>query len=300
MFELGNVISVSVYILYLLIVCISSYLAFILVTTENERKRYRTKIQRELSQQKNRIKENAEESNFAKKLKEAGSPFQVTAFRYQLFRWGFIAAIFSYYVVNPIIQRSEFNSLVLALVIAITLITSPGFNFSLTNYLLQQLTLLRNKRKQTELFTLFDMLQAELTSLNQEQEINVYNLLKECIPYFEYIDTAIMKYLHLWKHNPQKAKEQLSLEIGGEDAEALSNILYKIDETSKEHAIEILKGASQIFSASYFEGGNRKKEKKNMMVHAFFFSVNLLTIVWLLVMIVSMFTDLLNVTNIKN
>lgn len=300
MFGSGNVISASVYIFYLLIVCLSSYLAFIFVTTENERKRYRTKIQKELSQQKERIKVNAEESNFAQKLKEAGNPFHITAFRYQLFRWGFIVAIFTYYVIIPIIQSAELNSLVLALIIAITLLTSPGFNFSITNYLLQQLTLLRNKRKQTELFTLFDMLQAELTSLNQEQEINVYNLLKECVPYFEYIDTAIMKYLHLWKHDPQKAKEQLALEIGGEDAEALSNILYKIDETSKEHAIQIIRGASQVFSASYFEGGNRKNEKKNMMVHAFFFSVNLLTIIWLLVMIVSMFTDLLNVTNIKN
>lgn len=300
MFETGDVINVLVYFIYLLLVCISSYLAFLFVTTGDERKRFRTKIQKELRLQKEKMVVSAEKTAFADKLKIAGNPFHLTAFRFQTIRWSLIVAILFYYVVIPIIQSSELNSLVLAFVIALVLLTSPGLNFSLTNYLLQQLILLQNKKKQTELFTLFDMLQAELTSLNDKQEINVYNLLKECIPYFEYIDTAIIKYLHFWKHNPIKAKEQLAIEIGGGDAEALSNILYKIDETSKEQAIEILKGASKVFSTSYFEGGNRKNEKKSMLVHSFFFSVNLLTIVWLLVMIVSMFTDLLSVTNIKN
>lgn len=296
-----TILDLAMYFIYFVTVIFSCYVAYITVTTQTERKRYRTKIQQEVSNQREKIITKSENSPISSTFNAAGNPLKLTFLRFQIIRWGLILTLIVYYIVLPFIQTNEINMMVITAIFSLAFFTSPGLpKGSVSLFILNELIKMRSKKKQMELFTLFDMLQAELNSLNNEQEINVYNLLKDCIPYFDYIDTAIIKYLHLWKHDPQRAKEVLAEEIGGEDAETLSNILFKIDDTTKEHAIEILSGASKIFSASYFEGGNRKNEKKNVFVNTLFFGVNLLIIVWLIVMVVSMFSELLEGTNITN
>lgn len=287
-----------VYSCYFFLILYASYFMYGLITTTTERKRFRTRIQRELQKRKTRMILKAEETNFAMKLEQAGRPLALTAFRYQLARWAILFSLGVYYIFLPFASKFEVNLIVLAFIIALFILSSPQLRFSIPHYVLDQLLILRNKKKHQELFTLFDMLQAELTSLAEGQQINVYNLIKDCVQYFDYIDGALIKFLHAWKYSPQGAKHILATEIGGEDAETLSNILYKIDETSKEQAIEILHGASQVFSVAYFEGGNRKKEKKFVLLDAFFFSVNMLTIAWLLFIVVSMFTHLLDTTHL--
>lgn len=286
-----------VYSCFFLLVLYAAYFMYEEITTQTERKRFRTRIQRELYKRKARLVLKSEETTLAVKLKNAGNPLGITAFRYQFLRWSVLLTLLIYYIAVPFVATFQVNLLVIALLFALFLFSSPHLRFSLPHYVLDQLIILRNKKKQQELFTLFDMLQAELTSLSEDQEINVFNLIRECVQYFDYIDTALIKFLHVWKYSPQSAKNTLAAEIGGEDAETLSNILFKIDETSKEQAIQILQGASQIFAATYFEGGNRKKEKRFVLLDAFFFSVNLLIIAWLLLIVVSMFTHLLDSTN---
>ncbi|WP_202078158.1 hypothetical protein [Caldalkalibacillus salinus] len=291
-------IPITTYIIYSTVVLVATLKMYQFLTTETERKRYRTKIQRVVDERKYEMIKKAEQTSLEKKLKRAGVPSIINAFRFQVCRWTVISTLCVYYVILPSIDQHSVPMSSLLGVVTLLILSSPSLRFSLTNYLLDQLRLFRERKKHQELFTLFDMLQAELTSLTEGQEINVYNLIRESVPYFQYINHALLKFLYTWKYDPRLAKTQFSTEVGGEDAETLSNILYKIDDTSKEDAIQILKGASKVFSVSYFEGGNRKKEKRFILIDTFFFCVNLLTIAWLLLMIVTMFTDLLETTNL--
>lgn len=294
------ILNITMYFLYFLIVFVSVYVSYILTTTQKERKRHRTRLQYEFYQQKEKVINRSESSILSKKLYEAGNPLNLNSFRFQIIRWSLILSITIYYLIIPYLKNESISLLLIAFIIAIVLVSSTILpKGSLTIFILDEVIKIRNKKKQIELFTLFDMLQAELTSLNDGQEVNVYNLLKDLVPYFDYIDIALIKYLHLWKNDPIKAKEALAMEIGGEDAERLSDILYKIDDTTKEHAINIIQGASKLFSTGYYERGNRKSEKKNTFLYIYFFAVNLLILIWVVVLVVIMYTDLLNSTNIK-
>lgn len=286
------------YTIYLLLVIVSSYQMYEGHTTKQERKSHRTRIAREIEERREKMVEKSARTTFASKLEAAGNPLLLTAFKFQIIRYTAFALIVIYYVIIPLIAHGHLALTAFGLAALLFVVTSPGLNISLTNVALNKVIEFHNRRKHIELFTLFDMLKAELKSLNDNQHVNVYHLLNDSMPYFDYINNGIMKFLRYWKTNPDQARKAFAEEIGGDHAEQLASILFKLDETSRNYAVEIIDGASKVFSTDYFESMNRRTEGKSITFNVLFFGVNILTLIWLVVMVVSMFSSTFKNTNI--
>lgn len=284
-------------VIYILLVLLAAHQMYTAMTSQQERKSRRTRVQKQIKEKRKKLMEKTEKTAFANQLDSAGNPLSLTAFRFQVFRYGLFAAFTIYYVIAPSIFNERLAIEPLGIIAFLFIATSPRLNISLTNIALNKVISIHNRKKHIELFTLFDMLKAELKSLSPTQHVNVYHLLNDNTPYFESINKGIMKFLRYWKTNPAKAKAAFAEEIGGEHAEQLANILFKLDETSKKYAIEIIDGASKVFSTDYFESANRRTEGKSITFNVLFFGVNILTLVWLIVMVVTMFSSTFSNTN---
>lgn len=286
------------YVIYFLLVGLAAYQMYQSLTTQQERRSHRTRIQREIEERREKMVEKSAQTTFAAKLGTAGNPLFLTALKFQTIRYAVFAGVTLYYVIVPLFVSGHISLTVVGFVALFFVATSPGLNVSLTNVALNKVIAFHNRRKYIELFTLFDMLKAELKSLNRNQHVNVYHLLNDSMPYFDYIDNGIMKFLRFWKTDPDKARIVFAKEIGGDHAEQLASILFKLDETSRNYAIEIIDGASKVFSTDYFESMNRRTEGKSITFNVLFFGVNILTLIWLIVMVVSMFSSTFKNTNI--
>lgn len=291
------IMKVFEYMIYLSFIFLAAHRMYMGITTIQERKSYRTRVQKQIVVKREELIKKSETTSFAQKLDSAGNPLSFTAFKFQILRYLLHIAATVYYVIVPSMVEGHFAFIPLGLVIVLFVATSPALTISITNIALNKVISIHNRKKHIELFTLFDMLKAELKSLNHSQHVNVYHLLNDNLPYFDSINKGIVKFLRFWKTDPEKAKTAFAAEIGGDHAEQLANILFKLDETSKKYAIEVIDGASKVFSTDYFESMNRRTEGKSITFNVLFFGVNILTLVWLIVMVVTMFSSTFDNTN---
>ena len=283
-------------LIYFSFVLLSCYSAYYYLTTREQRKTYRTKIQKELEQKKLELVNQTEKSSLAQMINRAGNPLRLSAFRFQLIRWTIVIVLIFSYILMPIIFK-EFTPISLAYIMSIIIFTSPTGKISLTKLILNQLYKFRTRKKREELFTMYDMIKAELNSLSEHQEINTHNLLKSLLPYFNFIDVGVIKFMRNWKISPELAKNSFSEEIGGEHAEVIANILYRMDLSSKSHVIELIRNAADVFSSTYVEQENRRTDKRLVGVDLLLFAGNLMSLVWTMIMIVSMFSGVFDTIN---
>lgn len=291
-------VKVMEYGIYLAMVCLASYRLYWLLTSWRERKSHRTRIQKEIQEKREKVIRRSEETPLATRFNKAGNPLFLTALKFQIIRYSIFSGVAIYYLLGPLINEQHISLTIFGLILLMLVATSPMLKISLTNVALNKLIEFHIRKKHIELFTLFDMLKAELRSLNQQQHVNVYHLLNGSLPYFDSIDSGITKFLRFWKVDPEKAREVFIKEIGGDHAEQLANILFRLDETSRSYAVEVIDGASKVFSADYFETANRKTEGKSIAFNVLFFGANILTLIWLIVMVVSMFSNTFSQVNL--
>ncbi|MBU8732496.1 hypothetical protein KM915_20830 [Cytobacillus oceanisediminis] len=269
-----------------------TYYLYKSLTSAEERKVYRTKIIKQYEDKKKQIVEKNSESAFQKRLKETG--INLSAVRFQIYRWTFLVITFLYYVFNIILYPEQYDRSILIIPLFFFVLTEPRLSFSLANIIVSELIKRKRKKRILELFTLFDILKADLNSLADEQEVNVYSILKESLPLFEQITGSVSRFLSLWKTSPDDAKNVFYQEIGGESAKVLGDVLYKLDQTSKKEALSIIESESSIFSYAYYEKEIQSGIKRK---NGFFllFSANILLIIaWLIFIVFTMFNDTIN------
>lgn len=250
-----------------------------------------------MNERKNTIVTKNKESQFQRKLRATGIPF-LSALRFQIFRIVVIVVITTYYVIIPFIQNGGINVAWLAIPILLSILTEPGLKFTPVAMGVENLVNRKKKLKVLELFTLFDILKADLSTLKESQEVNIYGLLRDAAPMFEHIGGTLSRFLSLWKTSPHLAKDVFQEEIGGESAKVLGDILYKLDQTSKEEALSIIESESTVFSFSFYEGELQSSGKQKMGFYMLFMSTNVLIIVWLIVLIFSVFNDTITNNNL--
>lgn len=277
------------YGIFLLFLSSSAYYAYYLLTTKEERKFYRLKLQQEVQERREKIVEKELSTDFQKKIEQANFK-RFNAFRFQVFRLLIFLIIAFYYVAIPLSEGKDIRLAILFL-LAFVVLTEPRFKYSLINVILNALINQKRKAKIVELFTLFDILKAELYTLNEDQEVNVYNIIKDITPMFSHIQGTLTKFLSLWKRSPGYAKEVFSNEIGGEIASTLGNILYKLDSVTKKDALVLIESESSVFSVKYYQDELKKSTKSNTLYFGFFLTTNILIITWLIVYIFVMFQE---------
>ncbi|MBL5768428.1 hypothetical protein HV454_12475 [Bacillus sporothermodurans] len=261
-----------------------------LLTTKEERKIYRLKIHKQINDRKDKLIKKNRESRLQQKLKSTGIK-SLTALRFQTIRTILILTITAYYILVPLINNHDFNIKILAIPSLLFIMTEPTVKFSLVSILIEMLNNRRKKKKIVEVFTLFDLLKADLYSLKSSQQVNIYSILRESNSMFQHINGTISRLLSLWKTSPEKAKEVLHEEIGGESTKILGEIIYKLDKTSKEEALSIIETESSVFSFSYYENELQNSGKQKTFLYGFFTLTSVLIIAWLVMYVFSMFND---------
>lgn len=278
------------FLIFATLIGLGAYYIYRELTTKEERQIYRAKLLKQINDKKNVVVKKNKESTFQYRLKATGHE-SFSALRYQMLRWAFILVIVVYYVIIPLSESTQFDRSILTIPFLLIILTEPSFKFSLINKGIDFLIKRKQRQKQIELFTLFDMLKAELTSLKSNQDINIYSILKDSLPMFEHIGGTMSRFLSLWKASPGIAKDVFYQEIGGESSKVLGDILFKLDSTSKAEALKIIESESSVFSFSYYESELQGSIKRKNFFFLMF-SINILIIIfWLILIVFTMFSE---------
>ncbi|MCM3032958.1 hypothetical protein ACWCQ1_51335 [Streptomyces sp. NPDC002144] len=225
-----------------------------------------------------------------KKLKAAGNPIGLTAAKYEAIRAVIITILVINYCLFPLINGTLSNTLVIIPAVAF-FATMTTIKYAPAAIMLNKLVDMANRKKIIELFNLFDMLKAELVSLSPNQQVNVYGILKDSASMFDYINVPVNKFLSLWKADPFQAKEVFTSMIGGESAEAIGDILYRLDKTSKEEALKIIEAESEVFSYQYYEQQLQNSGKRKTAYFTYYALASVMVFIWLLYLMLEMTKD---------
>lgn len=263
-----------------------------LITSKEERRKYRTKLQKQITDKRNKLIKKNNESLLQLRFRKAGLP--ITAFSYQVVRWSLILVISMYYLLAPIIEGHDFKFIILSIPSLLIIFTEPVFPYSLISQLLKLFTNRRKRHMVIEMFQLFDILKAELLTLKKEQEVNIYSILKDSLTMFDHINGTISRFLSFWRTDANRAKDVFVNEIGGESARILGEILFKMDKTSKDTALEIIDSEARVFTYQYYETELQQSGKQRIAFYVLFMSTNILIIAWLILLVVTMFTSTIN------
>lgn len=299
----GSFIAISImlgileYTFYFVCCILGVYSLYKAINSKEERKIYRLKILKEINEKTTKVIKKNQESKLQQRLKSTGLPY-INAFKFQVIRTIFIFVVTAYYIISSMIKNNYFDFKILAIPSILFILSEPTVKFSPVHIGIEALIKIRNKRKITEVFTLFDILKSDLHALKPSQQVNIYSILKEAMPMFEHINVTLSRLLSLWKTSPEKAKNVLYEDIGGESTKILGEIIYKLDKTSKEEALSIIEAEASIFSFSYYESEMQHSSKQKTILYGFFTLTSVLIIAWLIFFVFSMFNDTIANNNV--
>ncbi|HEY0826699.1 MAG TPA: hypothetical protein VGE40_01270 [Bacilli bacterium] len=282
---------------YFLLTVWAAFLTVRLSTTKEVRNQTRERIKQEINHNKNKWVQSSQKSELEEMIVQAGRPFDLSAIKFQFFRYGLLLLLTFYYVLLPWLN-GQINTTTLAVLVGLFLVTSPVFRFSVTHHLFRRLQLLRLTRMNSELFMLYDMVQSELSNLRDDQEINAYNLLYDMQSYFVYVDKPLAKMLSLWKQNKEKTAEEFHRMMPTGEARALVDILIRMDQTSCKEALVLVKGLAESFTTAYVENQRRKKDVIDHLLNIPTFGTQLLIIANVVVVVLLEVSDLIDFTNL--
>ncbi|WP_019156869.1 hypothetical protein [Robertmurraya massiliosenegalensis] len=254
----------------------------------SERRIYRLRALKGVKEKKEKFVKESQESLLQKRLKATGISY-FNAVRFYVLRWCLILVVIVAYVVAPLLS-DDFSLYNIFYPLGLYFLTEPKLKYSLVSIILNSLVANRQKKRVIEVFTLFDLLKADLYTLKSSQQVNVYSILRESLPMFEHIQGSISRILSLWKVSPEKAKNVLYEEIGGETAKILGDILIKLDKSTKDEALKIIEAESNVFSFTYYENELRYTGKQKTVIFTFFTFTSVVIIGWLVFFVFNMFS----------
>jgi len=289
--EQYDIFSILIYFLVFVLLFLSVYTSYRMSLSEKDRKKYRTNALNFYKKNKEKIEKKAKNSELDRRLSQIGNPLGLTAFVYHAIRYVFLLVILFNYLVIPYINADTISRNAIYVLVGLFILTSPKAKFSLINVIIIGFEVFYRKKVISELFTFYDILKDELNSLNKNQDINVHNLLKNSLDYFDYIDKALMAFIRNYRFSPELARDKFIELVPGNHSRIIANILYKFDSSNKEELKELIEGAANVFTTVYLEEESRKEEKKIFKIDILLFAGTMFSLVWVLYFFVIMMSN---------
>lgn len=248
--------------------------AYAALYSKEERRFMKNRMRRRFKNQNEAAKKKDESSEVTLLFREAYMPWMSTL-RFSVIRVLGLALGALYFSMT-----SSFT--VLILFIAFWLIaTEPLFKYSAIRLFLGRRIKKINEKKESELFSLFAMLKTDLIG-NAREEINVYYLLKDTLPYTHYIRPIVNQFMRNWRESPEKAGKSFEVALGGDTAQFMGDFLGKLHSMDRKNALTILEEQSDVFGHRRSEMLLQKAEIQRNQFYTFFFLSAFMVIGWFL------------------
>lgn len=262
-------IQYGVFLIFVVLAMMQTYAA---MYSKEERRFMRNRVKRNLRKQNEVTKKRAAESEVTLMFGEAHLPWMNTL-RFALLRviglmGGLVYLSFT----------TSWTNTVLFMVFWLVL-TEPLFKFSLIRLYLARRIKKITEKKEGELFSLFAMLKTDLIG-NTRDEINVYHLLKDTLPYVYYIKPMVNQFLRQWKESPQTAGQNFESAMGGETAQFLGDFLGGLHRMDRDNALQVLEEQNEVFGHRRSEMLLQKAEVQRNSFYTFFFLSAFAVIGW--------------------
>lgn len=245
----------------ILIALLAGYLVYSGLSNRLEKQHYQFRIRQAVNGRKEEFKKKASTSKTEMLLKEAGYPLGINGLRYELIKWGTLIFLLLNYLFYPYLTTGDFNPLIILGILFGTIFFNPNFAYSLTRFILKRLISYKQTKRNSELFSLYDMLISELQMM-QTTRVNAYSLIRTLKPYFKEIEGPLNLLLVNWTSDagPEYALDVFAEDIGSNEAKSLANVLKKFDENRRETLLQSLKGMEDMFITSQIENYRRKRK----------------------------------------
>jgi hypothetical protein len=240
---------------------IAGYLLYSGLTTRTEKLFYKLRVRNAIQQSKQQFQTKAERSKLQDILREAGFPLGLNAVRYKILHLALMVFLILNYIVYPYWSGEGVALYTVILIIALYVGLLPDVPFSLAHLILKKWIEYRRAKRNSELYSLYDMIISELEMM-QTMRINCYSLLRTLKPYFQEIEPDLNRLLAQWNSDkgPSYALDLFAKEMGTREAEALATILKTFDENKKETILTSLRGMEDMFVNSQIENYRRRRK----------------------------------------
>lgn len=260
------------YVVFLIFLLLAMMQAYAALYSKEERRFIRNRVKRNLRKQSNVTKKHTEESEVTKMFHDAGLHW-MNNYRFAIFR--VITLMFGALYFS--VASTPLNTLVFVAIWAI--LTEPLFKFSLIRLFIYQRIKKIRENKEGELYSLFAMLKTDLLA-NTREEINVYHLLKDTMPYMNYIQPILGRFMRKWRESPELAGRDFEKELGGETAMFLGDFLGNLHSMSRSDALHVLDEQNEVFGHRRSEMLLQKAELQRNSFYVFFFVSAFVVIGW--------------------
>lgn len=262
------------YFIFLLFLTFGFMQAYAAMYSKEERRFMRNRMKRKLKSKNEITKKKAEESMVTLLFREAYLP-RMNNLRFSAVR--VIGLIF-----GSLYLSMNTSPTTLVLFVAGWLIaTEPLFKYSAIRLFLGRRIKKINEKKESELFSLFAMLKTDLIG-NVRDEINVYHLLKDTLPYVHYIKPMVNQFMRHWRSSPEDAGKKFETSLGGDTAQFLGDFLGKLHTMDRRNALFILEEQNEVFGHRRSEMLLQKAEIQRNQFYTFFFISAFMVIGWFL------------------
>jgi hypothetical protein len=241
---------------------VSGTLVYFGLATKLERRHFRLRVKEGWEEGKQELISKTTSSNLELFLKRAQYPLGITALKFNIIFLSLFVFLFLNYIFVPVIFTGIIQLMPFLTGLVILIFLHPSIPFSPTGFLLNRLIEYRQAKKNTELFSLYDMLVSEIEMMKTTR-VNIYSLLRSFHPYFKDINKEMATMLSNWSSStsgPSRAIESFAEAIGTNEAKNLATVLQTFDDNSRESLIESLRGMEDLFITSQIEN-NRRKHK---------------------------------------
>ncbi|MFD1609806.1 hypothetical protein [Oceanobacillus luteolus] len=259
------------------------------ITPKELRETHRLRFKEKLFYSAKSTEKKLQNKSFDEKLKEAGLSY-LNSFRYEIIRLIIVLLFIVNYLILPAVRGEGLTAVSLSILLLIWLLTEHRFQIpvSLINPALNLLISNKQKKRSIELFTLYDVLKSDLQALHDNQSVNVYNLMKDSLPMYRHIDGTVSRFLSTFLTNPKAAEKVFYEDIKTLGAKTLGEIIIKIDNLSRDEALEIIQTESNSYAQHFFKEEFREGQKRKNRLQTLF-SINVLfNAAWLIIFITSM------------
>lgn len=241
---------------------VAGYLVYSGLSNRIEKQHLRMRFKEKFYKQQVKFKEQAETGKTERLLKEAGNPFGLNGIRWEFMKWLLLVFVFINYIVYPYFSTGNVSYFSILTIAGGMIFLAPAFPYSLTRFILNRLIDYKQAKRNSELFSFYDMLLSEIQMM-QQTRVNVYSLIRTLKPYFKEIDGAITRLLANWTSDdegPDYALDVFAKEIGTNEAKSLSNVLKTFDNSKRETILQSLQGMEDMFINSQIENYRRKRK----------------------------------------
>lgn len=289
------------YLIYIVAIILSSIAGILVYTgmsSKVERLQHRLRIRTNIAKSKDKIIEGTKSSKAEDWLSKAQYPLGLTGAKYYFFLGGFLFFLLIYYVIGPILIHggtTRGTMIVAVSIIAVGVLGSPSFPFSLFVYTMKRVIAYHNAKKHAEVFMLYDLLINEIEMMNVSK-LNTYNVLRNIMTYFEVLEKPFTILLTNWSNSegPKVALDKFSEELNSKEAQALIGVIKNLDDVSRETALGHLRGMHNMFVKSQIENYRRKRKASTDLLGIPIKTTHFIIILNFLVVVVTMVSVILS------